>query len=182
MRHEKTDASFLSLTKVNIDIMNREVKFRGKRVDIGDWMHGYLREVFGYKKRVFMISPAQTFEEDGITDVHEGYVQSDTIGQFTGLHDKNGKEIYECDILRVREYINEAIHIFDYDEIKQLPYDDVRGEMIKEWIGEVKFEESCFVINDTYLTEFHGDMRFSFPIYEIEIIGNVFDNPELLED
>ena len=52
--------------------------------------------------------------------------------------------------------------------------------MAKEWIGEVKYSESCFYVGDIYLSEFHGDMRFSSPIYEIEVLGNIHDNKELL--
>lgn len=134
----------------------REIKFRAKRVDIGDWMHGYLREVFGYKKRVFMISPAQTFEEDGITDVHEDYVQSDTIGQFTGLTDKNGTPIYEGDI------------------VLQQGYHGKKTPMV------VRFECSAFIVG------YHeGSSTKSRPMLlnsKCEVIGNIFDNKDLLED
>lgn len=47
---------------------------------------------------------------------------------------------------------------------------------------EVKFGESAFFIKDTYLSAFHGDIRLSFPIYEIEVIGNIYDNKELLNE
>lgn len=142
--------------------MNIEIKFIAKSIESTYWCYGIMHN-------------------DGI-NLFPVRVDMNTICQFTGLCDKNGNEIYVGDILRVKEYKNEAIPIFKYDDIQQLSKDDVRGTKTKEWIGEVKFEESVFFINDTYLSAFHGDMRFSFPIYEIEIIGNKFDNPELLEE
>lgn len=60
--------------------MEREIKFRAKRVDLNDWMYGYLREVWGETKRIFVIAPANKFEYDGYTDTEEDYVQPDTIG------------------------------------------------------------------------------------------------------
>lgn len=148
--------------------MNIEIKFRAKTLSTNDWVFGDLHLLTKYPHI-----------HDG--EVSKSLIHTETIGQFTGLCDKNGNEIYKGDILRVKEYKNEAIPIFKYDDIQQLNMDDVRGAKTKEWIGEVKFEESVFFINDTYLSAFHGDMRLSFPIYEIEVIGNIYDNSDLLE-
>lgn len=161
--------------------MKREIKFRGKCSKqskyAGEWVYGNLvvpEEIQGDEVMI-----VKALSDDASCTYH---VDVNSVGQFTDLTDKNGKDIYEGDILRVKEYKNEAIPIFKYDDIKQFSMDDVRGETTKEWIGEVKFEESVFFINDTYLSAFHGDMRLSFPMYEIEVIGNIYDNKELLED
>ncbi len=76
----------------------REIKFRGRRIDNGEWVVGYLREIWGAIDRHFTICPADEFKNDGWTDIGEVEVIPESIGQYTGLIDKHGKEIYEGNI------------------------------------------------------------------------------------
>lgn len=135
--------------------MKREIKFRAKRVDLNDWMYGYLREVWGETKRIFVISPAKRFDVDGNTDTDEDYVIPDTIGQFTGKYDKNKRKVYEGDI------------------VLQQGYNGRKEKMV------VRFENGAFIVG------YHsGSSTRKKPMLisdKCEVIGNIHDNPELIK-
>jgi uncharacterized phage protein (TIGR01671 family) len=118
-------------------------------------------------------------------------VDPDTVGEFTGLCDKNGKEIYEGDILHVIEWENLIAWDKDWnddpDRFNLFSLDEIKGEKRKEYTSPVFWDEGGFCIGstpgdkDVSLCCLFGDMKRSAPIFEFEIIGNIYDNPNLLK-
>lgn len=132
----------------------RTIKFRGKRKDTCEWVFGDFE--YNHSKNIARI---HTYDEDGNYErQHE--VNPETVGQFTGLFDKNGREIYEGDI--VKFYV----------------LDDTVGEVWKEYTSEVSFCNGCFC---TYSTPLINGKWKGYDMVNVEIIGNIYDSPELLK-
>ena len=133
--------------------MNERYLFRGKRKDNGEWAYGGLDTDWGLepkdRDRYWII---QAY-------LGEALVIPETIGQYTGLNDKNGKMIFEGDILESR-----------YDEKHP---DDACCEVVL-WYDNGWCIQEYEVADPDHLSE--DDMlKYS------EVVGNVHDNPELLE-
>ena len=121
----------------------REIIFRGKRADNGEWVYGSLiteRNMFDGNLMTMHIQDIEEPYDDNLID-------DETVGQYTGLTDKNGVKVFEEDIVR----------IFD-------------GEYFS---GVVKYsnEQGSFTVDDTSL---------HYWVSDIEVIGNIHDNPDLL--
>ena len=134
----------------------REIKFRGRLSHSKQWVFGNL--IIAQNKYPYII-PFDVFEPDGhhlIIDSDSPYwVDDETIGQFTGLFDKNGVEIYEGDILGG---CNGSINGYEW---KQAPI-------------EIQFENGRFNI-PLWAAKQEWDRT-----HYLVIIGNIHDNPELL--
>ncbi len=125
----------------------REIKFRGYSEDLDKWVYGDLLQY-----RVLPII------FDGECEQHECFHSS--IGQYTGLKDKNGEEIYEGDIITT---------------------DLERNYLI------VEYRNGAFMLNCNDGLEDYYDIFFATSdepteVYKYgEVIGNIYENPELLE-
>ena len=136
--------------------MNREIKFRGK--DRENWHYGDLvQEIRHNDNKLFdgTMTHIRNFEYKNGDYIGDSFpVNSETIGQYTGLHDKNGKEIYEGDIVRI--VVNNNIEKICKVEFKN----EIFGVMFSKNKDLTAFPHFC---NTTF-----------------EVIGNIYDNPELL--
>lgn len=126
----------------------REILFRGKRKDNGEWCEGYLSKSRDENKHLKLCID---YEEKGV--MCSSIVIPETIGQYTGLTDKNGKKIFEGDIICVDDTENAAV---EYDETSAF------------YMAVFDRAESDF-----------GSLIGQYP--NVEIIGNIHDNPELLK-
>lgn len=155
----------------------REILFRGKRKDNGEWVYGDLIKNLIYDGREKEIRIGDIyFEHNG--DIHGTAVRKvipDTVGQFTGLTDKNGKKIFEGDIVKVT-----------YTEQRQ--YQGVYYQDEHSCVEEVIYSEKCacfmlkIMCEDTPLYRHLHNFGSQVNIKELEVIGNKWDNPELLEE
>ena len=131
----------------------REILFRGKTpsqdeyFDDGKWLQGFYTCFNGKEHRIY-----DGYAETDCGDYYPDWcnVRPETVGQYTGLTDKNGNKIFEGDIVKYKEENGEIVY---HDQ-----------------------EAMFLVCFDTWLTDF--DHLYG---KDVEIVGNIHDNPELLE-
>lgn len=130
----------------------REIFFRGKRVDDGKWIEG---QPFGSYWIIISGSGGRIYEDGEFEGCGCYEIDPDTVGEYTGLPDRNGKKIFEGDIVKNIE------HGFKYT----VAFSSERGG----WFPFAR-DDGCGCCS--------MDVETSS---EVAIIGNIHDNPELLE-
>lgn len=129
----------------------RIIKFRGYNSQNKEWLYGSLLKC----SDSYLINP----EDSDRIAVDDLIVDTESVGQFTGLHDKNGKEIYEGDIICSEKY--KHIHVISYD--------DTLGSFVGKTPGD-RYGTFTGPINQRWIND-----------YEKEVIGNIHDNPEMMK-
>ena len=128
----------------------RTIKFRGKDVKTGEWVYGDLHTLCD---KPHIHTEPTTYPFAG----RRSFIDPDTIGQFTGLQDRNGRDIFEGDIVRSAIY-TEFVYEVVYNDERFASFGLRRKQdAFMHYFGEAIEAEEC------------------------EVIGNVYDNPELLE-
>lgn len=129
----------------------RRIDFRGKSIETNEWLHGDLIHSSDMKRCAILVNDKSSHDECDVNPY--------TIGQYTGLNDKNGKEIYEGDIILYAGLIQH----------------------------EVVYRHGAFgyLLDEYGFVSLAGNTNFTFnPLNrseEHEVIGNIHDNPELIK-
>lgn len=137
--------------------MKRIIKFRGKDLKTGEWLYGSL--VFDCDKKPMIF--VSGYSHTGLGFSGASYVDPETVGQFTGLTDKNGKEIYEGDIVS---------WLFFHGSLE---------------VGKVEYkrEEAQFRIVNRYTTMDNRESTTTIQNKrDLMVRGNIHDTPELLNE
>ena len=129
--------------------MNRTIKFRGKRLDDGEWVYGSLAETHG---KLFIGIP--TDPDNPVYKMDWYAVDPASVGQFTGLLDKNGREIYEGDVVLQR----------GYSGMRPMAVKFEQGAFIVGWHGGSSTQTRPMLIQK-----------------RCEVLGNIHDNKLLNE-
>lgn len=142
--------------------MAREILFKAKRIDNGEWEEGYYCK-YGYVgKEKHYIIPIYA------SDLYAFEIDVNTLCQYTGLTDKNGNKIWENDVVKRQDLV----------------FTSLRKKELRTKIGYVDY--SCNGYGNGYWAywwnETSGRCNFGINRDCCEVIGNVFDNPELLTE
>lgn len=136
--------------------MKREIVFRGKRIDTGEWVEGYYAKqsnhaCFAHELKYTHFIYQDVFMDFGLGGLKKIEVVPETVGQYTGLTDKNGKRIFEGDIVKIK------------------------GKTRYIFYGSSGFRHTNY-------GEYADTLENVFTDVDCEVIGNKIDNPELLKE
>lgn len=172
----------------------RKILFRGKRKDKGEWVEGFYVErdnaSWIYPAGNQMISRSLARE---LRPMHSAKstqkimrevfpVDPATVGQYTGLQDKNGKRIFEGDVFKFPDEVFESFETSCGTEYNSWDIENYGVVAFCEFSGRFDFVQYRFNQSsvDADLHENH-DMEFHDFVCELEVIGNIHDNPELMD-
>lgn len=133
----------------------REILFRGKRTDNGKWVEGEMLHDMQDRPHLYWKTP----KELPIVFSNHAIVDPATLGQFTGLTDKNGKKIFEGDIVRDEQSFLFGKVVYS---TPQDGFDGLAGFMVDDV--------------DDGLQNYNGFW------HNVEVVGNIHDNPELVQE
>lgn len=126
--------------------------WRGKRIDNGKWVKGFLSKSRNTEEKPALLKPCIDFEDKGV--MVSCIVDPSTLGECACVLDKNGKPIFEGDIVRYSKTLHKVVF-------------------------EHRYNNAYFGIAITNIESWHFG-RVTTPDY-MEVIGNIHDNPELLK-
>ncbi len=132
----------------------REILFRAKRIDDGEWVEGFL---FSTNEHTYIAYPNQ-FDDDLFLSPKEIFIEVDpkTVCQYTGLTDKNGRKIFEGDIVR---YTDEVI---GKEKVEEVEYNETHAAFCRIHKSEMGLQ---YLFTDESIAN------------RCEVIGNIYDNP-----
>ena len=159
----------------------RKILFRGKRIDNGKWIEGYYCP-FNYGslpcEAAIVPRPKDKWDEWEAIEVI-----SKTVGQYTSLHDSNGKKIFEGDIIRyadLYDYNCYAESFYNHEAYDGIDFNDlwtISNVVYGINMGYPAFDLDKHNFESNALSELSESGDFYY-----EVIGNIYDNPELLND
>lgn len=145
----------------------REYLFRGKSIENGGWVYGNLIKRLNYDELSVKYCSIQ--EITSTSRYNSARVIPETVGEYTGLCDKNGNKIFEGDIVKFTDTT------FGYSHIGEVCFDKGSFCILYEFYGQKE-------LHRIGKTDKWQDMGASGTItYSYKVIGNIHDNPELLE-
>ena len=141
----------------------REILFKAKRKDNGKWVEGYYRADPDLDTHYICGWNYYASENGFERELFEEEINYNTLCQCTGLTDKNGRKIWENDIVNCKKYIG--------------------GNYVDYCIeaGYVEMKHGAFGLHRIKYDAYYRTFKDWLEDYEYEVIGNIFDNPELLE-
>lgn len=132
----------------------RDILFRGKSIYNNEWLYGSLvNNIYGASTPVIVYNSC--YEDDNSVTFNYEFIKNNTLGQYTGINDVKGKKIFEGDIIK-------STNAYNYTDIYSIDYKS----------GDFCINQKGVNFSTRLSNLYNGE-------YEIEVIGNIYDNPDL---